>query len=125
MYTDCPVCGDKGFRRGSKLCTAGHMSSEFDYTVRIIGSEHSASCSEQTSVLHALARTRQDVVPVGCRGGGCGVCRIQVLRGEYVVKRMSRAHVTAEDEANGTVLACRTWPRSDLEVEPQPKYSNI
>jgi ferredoxin len=75
-------------------------------------------------VLHALARLHQDLVPVGCRGGGCGVCRIRVLSGEYVVKRMSRAHVTVDDEAVGTVLACRTWPRSNLDIEPKPKQPN-
>jgi hypothetical protein len=47
---------------------------------------------------------------VGCRGGGCGVCRVRVLDGAYTTLRMSRqAHVEA-DEAAGVVLACRIVP---------------
>jgi ferredoxin len=75
-------------------------------------------------VLHALARIRQDLVPVGCRGGGCGVCRVRVISGEYFAKRMSRAHVSADDEVGGIALACRIWPRSDIEVEPQRNQPN-
>ena len=59
-------------------------------------------------------------IPVGCRGGGCGVCRVRVLSGEYATKRMSRAHVSEADEAEGVVLACRLLPASDIVVVPEP-----
>lgn len=26
----------------------------------------------------------------GCSGGGCGVCRIKILKGEYSTKKMSK-----------------------------------
>lgn len=60
------------------------------------------------------------VIPVGCRGGGCGVCRVEVLSGDYDTKRMSRRHVTEADEAAGYALACRLMARSDLVVRTAP-----
>lgn len=56
-------------------------------------------------------------IQVGCRGGGCGVCRVRVVSGEYRVGRMSRAHVSEADEAAGYALACRLYPLSDLVLE--------
>ncbi len=53
-------------------------------------------------------------LPVGCRRGGCGVCRARVLAGDYRVTPMSRAHVTEADEAEGVVLACAIYAQSDL-----------
>jgi ferredoxin len=65
--------------------------------------------------MHALGRRD---IPVGCRGGGCGVCKIEVVSGTYVIGKMSRVHVSLEDEARGIVLACQVRPRSDLVVRP-------
>jgi ferredoxin len=55
-------------------------------------------------------------LPVGCRRGGCGICRVRVLDGEYDSGPMSRSCVSAEDEAAGIVLACCIYPRSDLSL---------
>ena len=51
------------------------------------------------------ATSAPDGIQVGCRGGGCGVCRVEVLAGDvYTAKRMSKAHVTEADLAHGIVL---------------------
>ena len=55
-------------------------------------------------------------LPVGCRRGGCGGCRVRVLIGDYRSDRMSRSHISAEDEAEGVVLACCIYPQSDLSL---------
>ena len=55
-------------------------------------------------------------LPVGCRRGGCGICRVRVTGGEYRRDPMSRDHVSAEDEAGGVVLACCIYPLSDLSL---------
>jgi ferredoxin len=39
-----------------------------------------------------------------------------VLSGRYHACKMSRACVSADDEARGTVLACRITPLTDLSV---------
>ncbi len=59
-------------------------------------------------------------IPVGCRGGGCGVCRVQVLEGEYEPKRMSRRFVSEDDARAHVVLACRVVVTDDLVVRPCP-----
>jgi len=55
-------------------------------------------------------------LPVGCRRGGCGVCRVRVLSGDFRSDVMSRAHVSAADEAMGIVLSCCIYPLSDLSL---------
>jgi ferredoxin len=69
-------------------------------------------------VLHEMLLRPGHDIPVGCRGGGCGVCRVQVVSGEYLTRRMSRAHISEADEAVGIVLACRLIPLTDVVVEP-------
>lgn len=74
-------------------------------------------CLPGETVLRAAERNARHELPVGCRGGGCGVCRIRVLRGQFVAGRMSRAHISDADLAHGITLACRTVPQESLEIE--------
>jgi len=60
-------------------------------------------------------------VPVGCRGGGCGFCKVAVLSGDYACGKMSRVHVPPEVLAQGEVLACRIYPLTDLIIECRPQ----
>ena len=70
----------------------------------------------EQSVLHGMSRLGRKGIPTGCYGGGCGVCRIQVLAGEYHTAKMSRDQVSAQDEAEGIALSCRTFADSDLRI---------
>ena len=80
------------------------------------------SASSEERVLVALERAQgfgrltgmPRKLPVGCRRGGCGVCRMRVLDGDYRVTPMSRAHVGVADEAEGVVLACAIYALTDL-----------
>ncbi|MTJ83323.1 MAG: 2Fe-2S iron-sulfur cluster binding domain-containing protein [Telmatospirillum sp.] len=74
-------------------------------------------CAPGESVLAALGRAGLCVIAVGCRGGGCGVCRVRVLEGRYRTGRVSRAHLNADDEEAGFSLACRLYPESDLTIK--------
>ena len=78
-------------------------------------------CAEEQRLLHAMQAQGLGSIPVGCKGGGCGVCRIQITRGDYETRKMSRAHVTEEDERQGIVLSCRVVPKSDLSLRLAPK----
>ncbi len=73
-------------------------------------------CDEARPVLLGMEALGRRGIPVGCRGGGCGVCKVQVLSGQYVARVMSRTHVSAEDEAAGRVLACRIRPMTALRL---------
>jgi ferredoxin len=90
------------------------------YRVSVHGSGHSFSCHGSESVLAAMTRQGIKDLPIGCRGGGCGVCRVQVERGAFRVGKVARIHVSEEDQNNGFALACRLFPESDLTVIPAP-----
>ncbi len=72
-------------------------------------------CAADQNVLNAMERLGRRGIPVGCRGGGCGICRVQVLAGgRYRTLKMSRAQISAADEASGICLACKLIPEGDL-----------
>jgi len=71
-------------------------------------------CPEGQTVLIAMTRKGRTCLPVGCCAGGCGICKVKVLKGEYATKVMSRAKVSIEEETKGIALACRILPASDL-----------
>ena len=87
------------------------------FKVHITNTKEEYDCLPTEHLLQGMMRLSRKGIPVGCRGGGCGVCKVEILDGEYETKKMSRAYVTAEEEAQGIVLACRVFPRSDLTLE--------
>jgi len=84
------------------------------FSITIADTGETYRCGEQRSVLEGMEALGKRGIPVGCRGGGCGVCKIKVLSGDYDKRVMSREHVSEDEEAHGCVLACRVKPRSDL-----------
>lgn len=74
-------------------------------------------CSPQESLLAGMERLGKKGIPVGCRGGGCGVCKVEITAGTYFKRVMSRDYVSVEDEAAGRVLACRVRPTSDITLK--------
>ena len=90
-------------------------------TIRQTG--ESFGCGTAQSVLAAMASTGRRGIPVGCLGGGCGVCKIRLLQGR--VQRLgpvSRAHVSTQEESEGYTLACRVAPCSELEIEVAGRF---
>lgn len=86
------------------------------HRVQLADTGESFVCQETESALHALARIGRRGIPVGCRGGGCGVCKVEVLAGDYRKRPMSRSHVSESDEAAHQVLACCIEPVTDLQL---------
>lgn len=84
-----------------------------------------ASATTEERVLVALERAQgfghlaglPCKLPVGCRRGGCGICRARVVDGDYRLSPMSREHVSAEDQAAGIVLSCAIYALSDLTLK--------
>ncbi len=75
--------------------------------------------AEGQSLLAASAQHNGGSIKVGCRGGGCGVCWVKILSGNYRKKAMSKTHINEQDLASGVVLACRVFPESDMEIVPE------
>lgn len=89
------------------------------YTIAIADSPEHFPCKHGQNVLLAMERLGRKGIPVGCRGGGCGICRVQVLEGgAFRTLKMSRAQVSEADEAAGICLACKLLPESDLTIRP-------
>lgn len=86
------------------------------FSIYIEQSQETFTCGDSQHLLGGMESLGRRGIPVGCRGGGCGVCKIRVTAGEYRVKKMSRAYVSEAEQADGIVLACKTYPLSDLSV---------
>ena len=93
------------------------------YTITVDPSGQQFRCPEDRSVLVGMEYLGAEGIQVGCRSGGCGVCRVQVVSGTYIPKKMSKAHVTEDDLAAGIVLSCRIFPTGDLTVRVCPKVA--
>lgn len=87
------------------------------HRIRIGNEQREFLCGEDRSLLIAMAKKGANYIPVGCRAGGCGVCKIRILTGKFETKAMSRAKVSVLEETEGLALACRVFPRSDMDIE--------
>jgi ferredoxin len=92
------------------------------FSVEVISTGEQFYCGKEENILRAMERSRSGLqmlhsIPVGCRGGGCGICRVRVLSGDVETKKMSVKHVTAEQQGEGFALACRVFPRGALKLE--------
>ena len=70
-------------------------------------------CQMNDSVLSA-ARKKLVNIPSGCANGGCGMCKIKVIKGEYEIHTYSKDALNDEERQAGYILACKTFPLSDL-----------
>ena len=77
-------------------------------------SGESFDCREGEKVLAAMERARLRTIQIGCRGGGCGACRVQILQGDCDRLRMGKNHVDDDEAATGFALSCRIVPTSDM-----------
>jgi ferredoxin len=87
------------------------------FVIQIEDSGETFLCGPEQNLLRAMEKLGRRGIPIGCRGGGCGVCKVQALEGSYLGRKMSREHVSIEDEARGIGLACRMLPRSDMRLK--------
>jgi ferredoxin len=84
------------------------------------GRESAFDCRAEDTVLAAMERCGNRSIPVGCRGGGCGTCRVRVVSGAYRCGKMSALHVDGAAAAAGFALACRLIAEDDLVIELAP-----
>jgi ferredoxin len=86
------------------------------YEITLLDTGETFRCPADRSLLEGMESLGRRGIPVGCRNGGCGVCKVHVVRGTYTSRVMSRDHVTEAEEAAGVVLACRVKPTSDVQL---------
>lgn len=83
------------------------------YKVTLDGIEIGCFCSEE-SLLEGF-ENRQINIPSLCRKGTCGCCKMLLLKGK--VKQENQSALTDEEMEESIILACRSYPREDIEVE--------
>ena len=86
------------------------------YTVEIHhqGAVHTLDISEDTKILDAAHEAGLEL-PSSCCAGICGTCASQILEGE--VDDNDTMGLGPELTAEGYVLICAAYPRSDLKLE--------
>lgn len=85
------------------------------YLIQIQDTAKQFLCGEDEFILEAMKRSGCGPIHYGCFGGGCGVCRMRIVSGPYFLeKKMSRAHVSENQQEDGIVLICCVKPRGDL-----------
>lgn len=90
------------------------------WSISIDGDASPFPCRTDQNLLLAMIAARRTTVKVGCRSGGCGVCRVRIVQGAFHSQKMTRSRISEADESEGIVLACRVMPQSDLAVLPLP-----
>jgi len=93
--------------------------------VVITNSDEAFPCYPGETLLKAMERLGRKGIPVGCRNGGCGICKVEITDGYCGVGKMSRAHISEEEEQAGIVLACRCYPITDVRVEARDKLAYL
>jgi 3-phenylpropionate/trans-cinnamate dioxygenase ferredoxin reductase subunit len=92
-------------------------------SVHIAQTDETYVCATSESLLQGMLRLGRKGIPVGCVNGGCGVCKVHVLEGQcQSLGPISRAHVSASEEAHGFTLACRVAPLTPVELEVVGKF---
>ena len=93
------------------------------YEVHIENTREAYRCAADRTLLGGMEALARKGIPVGCRGGGCGVCKVRIESGSVRAEKMSREHVSVEEQAQGYVLACRAYPTSDVRLAAVDKLA--
>ncbi|MGD9527423.1 2Fe-2S iron-sulfur cluster-binding protein [Pseudonocardia sp.] len=57
---------------------------------------------------------------VGCRRGGCGICKVQLSLGEVTYERtVAESVLSDEEKVEGICLSCRAVPITNIVIELQ------
>ncbi|MED4225570.1 2Fe-2S iron-sulfur cluster binding domain-containing protein [Neobacillus cucumis] len=83
------------------------------------------SCAPDQTPLSA-ARDHFIPFPTGCQRGGCGMCKVKVLDGEYN-HELTRSHECLSDQElnNQFALACCMTPKSNLDIITMEDYEKL
>jgi CDP-4-dehydro-6-deoxyglucose reductase len=84
--------------------------------IALIPVGHVLVCEPGETVLGAILRSQARVM-FGCRGGGCGTCKMRLVSGRVDHGRASVAVLPAEERESGWFLSCQARALGDLTVE--------
>ncbi len=82
----------------------------------VAGDDVEVELLEGETILEGLYRNGY-AYRIGCRRGGCAICKVDLLDGDVTYNRPVAANVLTDDErAAGTCLSCRAVPAGDVTV---------
>jgi ferredoxin len=86
------------------------------YTITLRPVGDTVACGPEETVLAAILRGGASVM-FGCRGGGCGTCKMRLTSGHIEHGRCSAAVLLEEEKKCGWFLSCQARALSDLTIE--------
>ena len=86
------------------------------YTLTLSPVGDTLPCSPAETVLAAILGSGASVM-FGCRGGGCGTCKMRAISGQVEHGRCSAAVLLEEEKESGWFLSCQARALSDLTIE--------
>ena len=86
------------------------------HTITFSQPGHTVACRADETVLSAVLRSGARVA-FGCRGGGCGACKMRLVSGRVDHGRCSVAVLSEAEKAAGSFLSCQARPLGDVTVE--------
>ena len=86
------------------------------YTLTLSPVGDPVPCDPGETVLAAILGSGASVM-FGCRGGGCGTCKMRMISGLVEHGRCSTAALSKEERKSGWFLSCQARALSDLTIE--------
>jgi ferredoxin len=84
--------------------------------VTVTGTGVSVEVRERESILAALFRAGY-AYKVGCKRGGCGICKVDLVDGDVEYPfTVSEQVLSPDDRVAGGCLSCRAVPVTDTEI---------
>lgn len=85
-------------------------------TVAVDGHDVELECRPDETIMGSLSR-HGFTYRIGCRRGGCGFCKVDLLSGEVEYNKVVSPAVLSEAERDeGVCLSCRAVPVTDVVV---------
>lgn len=86
-------------------------------TVTIHPTGEAIHLEPEETVLSGLYRAGY-AYTVGCRRGGCAICKVDCLAGEFSYDHpIADTVITEGERADGTCLSCRAVPTTDITIQ--------
>jgi ferredoxin len=80
-------------------------------------------CAENQNLIDAAAVNI--VLPSQCQQGGCGACHATATSGDFVLGEHNPDALPKEGNGHGSLLMCRTYPRSPLRIAAPYDHNRI
>jgi ferredoxin len=96
-----------------------HRNEDQAAEITILPDRERVAARPEETLLAALSRAGLGY-RIGCRRGGCGVCKLHLLPGEVRYERAVAESVLSDEEGiEGICLSCRAVPITNVVMEPQ------